>query len=732
MKRNLLVAAASFAALASGVPAWAQPRPGAAELPIRQVTLFSSGVAYYQREGQVDGQARVDLSFPQECINDMLKSMIVEDRGSKQVATVTYDNLKPVELTLKSFAIDLTRNPSMGDLLNQVRGEQVEILTTVDPRAAVGQTETIIGLVVGVEKQRQPLGKDQFVEVSQLNMLTKEGLRGVPLSQVQRVKFTKAGLDGEFRKALEVIATGHDKGKKAVSLNFSGEGKRSVKVGYITESPIWKTSYRLALTRKKAEKSDDKNQVSSPKEGKLPKDDVVLQGWAIVENTTDEDWLSVQMGLVSGRPISFQMDLYQPLFVNRPVEQLELFASLRPQTYEGDMLAIPAPTAAAAAPMEEMDQFAKKSDRARMAAPAGKGMPPGIGGGFAKDEAKALQMLRGRGENGIGIRKDATTAAVSTELGEYFQYTINQPVNLPRQKSALLPIVNEEVKGTRVSIYNENVHKKFPLLGLQFTNTTPLHLTQGPVTVFDDSTYAGDAKIADLQPNDKRLISYAIDLGTEVDPQFKDSEDLLKVKVFKGTIIQEFMRKEKKTYKILNRSEHTRTLLVEHPIRQQFTLVTPEKPKEQARNAYRFEVVCESKKPVELLVEEHLPRQAQISFSNSSDESIRLLFRSTVVTEKVKKALDEAMGLRSKVSESQQMVAREQKLLADIERDQNRMRQNLAQVPPSSEAYKKYVKKFDEQEEQIDALRKKIASLDDKRDTAQQQLDRYLAALDIQ
>ena len=337
-----------------------------------------------------------------------------------------------------------------------------------------------------------------------------------------------------------------------------------------------------------------------------------------------------------------------------------------------------------------------------------------------------------RNDNGIGIHKDATTAAVSTELGEYFQYTINQPVNLPRQKSALLPIVNEEVKGTRVSIYNENVHKKFPLLGLQFQNTTALHLTQGPVTVFDDSTYAGDAKIADLQPNDKRLISYAIDLGTEVDPQFKDSEDLLKVKVFKGTIIQSFMRKEKKTYKILNRSEHTRTLLVEHPIRQQFTLVAPAKPKEQARNAYRFEVVCESKKPVELLVEEHLPRQSQVSFSNSSDESIRLLFKANVTTEKVKKALEKAMALRSQVSDAQLMVRREQKILADIERDQNRMRQNLAQVPPSSEAYKKYVKKFDEQEEQIDAVRKKIASLDDKRDVAQQQLDNYLVSLDIE
>src|SRR5262249_42889248 len=153
------------------------------------------------------------------------------------------------------------------------------VLTTVDPRAAVGQTETITGLVVGVEKQRQPLGKDQFVDVAQLNMLTKEGLRGVPLSQVQRVRFLKAGLDQEFRKALQVLATGHDKEKKTVSLNFPGEGKGSVKVGYVCESPIWKTSYRLSLTRGK--KGEEK-----------AKDEVLMQGWAIVENTTDEDWNS--------------------------------------------------------------------------------------------------------------------------------------------------------------------------------------------------------------------------------------------------------------------------------------------------------------------------------------------------------------------------------------------------------------------------------------------------------
>jgi hypothetical protein len=283
-----------------------------------------------------------------------------------------------------------------------------------------------------------------------------------------------------------------------------------------------------------------------------------------------------------------------------------------------------------------------------------------------------------------------------------------------------------------VSIYNEGVHKKFPLLGLKFTNSTALHLCQGPITLFEDSTYAGDAKIADLQPKETRLLSYAIDLGTEVDAQQKDTEDLLKVKVVKGLIYQEFLRKEFKTYKIKNRSEHTRTVMIEHPYRPAFKLIAPEKPTERARNVYRFEIPCETNKPVEYVVEEHLPRQTQIAFSNSNDEFIRVLIRSTASSAKVKAALEKAVALRSSVSEWQQQIAREERLLRTIEQDQGRMRANMAQVPPTSEAYKRYVKKFDDQETQIEGLREKITKLNDKRDGSQRELDSFLAALNVE
>ena len=170
---------------------------------------------------------------------------------------------------------------------------------------------------MGVEQKQEAVGK-AVVNVEQLNLWCADGMRSVKLSELQRVRFLNPVMDNEVRKALETLTLSHDTQKKAVSLNFVGEGKRNVRVGYVIENPIWKTSYRLVL-------------------GKEKEDKPFLQGWAVVENATDEDWKDVRMALVSGRPISFQMDLYTPLYVPRPTVVPELFASLRPVTYNGDL-----------------------------------------------------------------------------------------------------------------------------------------------------------------------------------------------------------------------------------------------------------------------------------------------------------------------------------------------------------------------------------------------------------
>src|SRR5271166_3461196 len=288
------------------------PQVAGGQLPISQVVLFSSGVGYFQREGEVQGNSRIDLTFPVQDINDLIKSMVLSDLGGGHISAVSYDSQAPVDKTLRSFAINLTNNPSFGQILNQARGEKVE---AVLQQTNTTQPGTMTGVIMGVEKKKEAVGKEA-VESEFVNLWCAEGMRSVKLGEVQRVRFLNPVMDSEVKKALEVLSLSHDTQKKAVSLAFAGEGKRAVKVGYVVENPIWKTSYRLVLDKK---------------------DRPFLQGWAVVENTQDEDWNNVRMGLVAGRPISFQMDLYQPLYVSRPVVEPELFASLRPPTYTAPM-----------------------------------------------------------------------------------------------------------------------------------------------------------------------------------------------------------------------------------------------------------------------------------------------------------------------------------------------------------------------------------------------------------
>jgi hypothetical protein len=692
--------AATLAFLATALPAIAQPKPGTADLPVTQIVLFSSGVGYYQREGQIDGSARVDLQFPMENINDLLKSLVLQDTGGGRLPTINYDNRNPIDKTLKSFAIDLTGNPSLSQLLNQVRGERVEIVTYAD-RASSGQAETIVGVIVSVEKKKRPLGKDQAIEMEQLNLLTTEGLRGMPLDQVQRARFLKTTLDEEFRKALEVLATSHDKQKKSVSLNFTGEGRRKVRVGYVTESPMWKTSYRL----------------------KLDKDKLFLQGWAIVENTTDEDWNNVRLGLVSGRPISFQMDLYEPLFVPRPVVEPELFASLRPPTYQGNL-------------QQAGQGFLGGAGGAVPGAiPPPKEEPVGLKDTAEKKPEQLVKMVEKleTSKSNLEFDQGVASVALTTELGEYFEYAIERPVSLPRQKSALLPIVNRPVEGTRLSIYNEGVHAKFPLLGLRFKNTTKLHLSQGPITVFEGSGYAGDARIADLKPEESRLLSYAIDLGTEVEPVSKKApESLLSVKAAKGILYVTHKLQETKLYTIKNRSETDRVVLIEHPFRADWKLVSPAKATERSRDVYRFEINASSNKPIKLEVVEEQERGTQMALNNTNDDAIQIFVHSSVTSPKVKAALEKALALKGQLSETRALIRKEEEALKVIEQDQSRMRANMERVPQTSNAYKRYLQKFDDQEIEIEKRRDKVVKLQDTAEQQRKAYEDFLMALNVE
>ena len=273
-----------------------------AELPVEVVVLYSSGVGYFEHAGSVKDDASAELRFKTKQINDVLKSLILQDLGGGRVSTVVYPSQEPIARLLASFQVNLSSNPSMADLLNQLRGAKVNV--------QLG-TEKINATVLGVEKKSKPAGDGKGTyETWTLNLFAGGTFRSVPLDDVVRLELQDEQLQQELEKALGALAQSRDQDKKPVTLNFSGKGDRRVRLGYVVEAPVWKTSYRLVLGAPEAK--DAKPDAKKQAQGKL-------QGWAIVENQTDNDWNNVQLSLVSGRPISFIQELYTPLYIPRPV-----------------------------------------------------------------------------------------------------------------------------------------------------------------------------------------------------------------------------------------------------------------------------------------------------------------------------------------------------------------------------------------------------------------------------
>jgi len=660
-----------------------------ANLPLKRVVLFNSGVGFFEHSGKVDGNATVEMKFKTDQINDLLKSMVVQDLDGGRISTVNYGSKDPITKTLKTFSIDLTANPTLAQLLQQVRGERVELEAP----------NKLAGVILGVETRKKQIGEQTFIDVDILNLLTDGGLRAVPMDSISTLRLMNEKLDAELRKALALLASAHDTDKKAVELSFLGKGERRVRVGYIQEAPVWKTTYRLVLT-------DDKP---------------LLQGWAIVENTSEEDWKDVNLSLVSGRPISFVMDLYQPLYVPRPEVELELFASLRPQTYGQDLAK--KDEAFGGVRMNFLARGAKQRlmEEQPASAPA---VPPGSMADMPNPESA---------KESWNISQGVQSAAQGADLGSLFQYTIDSPVSLPRQQSAMLPIVNADVKGEKVSIYNQNVHVKHPLAGLQFTNTTGLHLMQGPITVFDGGSYAGDAKIEDLPPGTERLISYAMDLDTEVAPLTKGyPEELLSVRLLKGTMIATRKYVRGQEYTVKNSGKAAKKVLIEYPVDASWKLVKPEKPAEKTRDLYRFAVDAKPGEPVTILVEEERTDSQTVVINNLDDGSLQFYINAKVVGDKVKDALKEIVKRKAELGQLTVNKQQHEQRVREIGEDQTRIRQNMAQLDRNSDVYKNYVKKFSDQESEIEKLRVQIAELVDEEVNKRKSLDGYLTGLDLQ
>lgn len=655
----------------------------------QRVILFSSGVGYFEHAGTVKGNSSVELRFKTEQINDILKSLVLEDLDGGKAGVVVYPSQDPVAKTLRSFQVDISENPSLAALLNQIRG--VKIKATV-------HGEEISGSILGVEAKQKAVGeKEKVIDVWVLNIISGANIRSVLLDDVQKLEIEDSQLQVELNRALTTVALERDKGKKPVTMNFVGQGERRVRFGYVVETPVWKTSYRLILSDVSKDKSH-------------------LQGWAIVENQTESDWNNVELSLISGRPISFIYNLYQPLYIPRPLVQPELYTSLRPQTYEAGIGLAQEEEAEQFAATDEVSLAEEKRAARKMEKAKDFAAAPVMGGIAAKPHAKKpMEPIH-----------SIASLADAGQIGELFQYTVGN-VSLPRQQSAMIPIIAGDIQAERISIYNQGVLAKKPLSGVRVINNTGKHLLQGPLTIFDGNTYAGDAKIDDIPPGQERLLSYAIDMKVHVDASKTKQEDTIQTgKIVKG--ILHLSRKSVFTqeYVIENKGDKDKVIIIEHPFRLGWKLSDSPKPIETTDRLYRFKDSVGPGKTAKLIINEEMIQSDTIAILPADFGQLEFYSRSGKIPQKVRDALVKAMELKKSMLDTQRKISDKQKEVSEITQEQQRIRENMKTVNQTSQYYSRLLTKLNEQETKIEKLQVQTDQLKETYEKQRKDLEEYL------
>ncbi|MDC7227873.1 MAG: hypothetical protein PQJ61_13995 [Spirochaetales bacterium] len=282
-----------------GVSEVSEAAVAASEIPVSRVTLYSAGLAQMVHETEVNGNEEILFQAEPGDINDILKSLVVEDLDGGSVDIVKFDSADPLNIVLGDLRVNPSGSPALYDLLLRAQGEWV---------AASGNDKDLEGRILSVEKRQTD---DELLLI--LNLMNSSGINSIDITELKNLQFIDPLLQNELISALGTISESRIKSVRTLRISFKGKGFRRVRLSYIKAVPLWKTSYRIVL---------DENGTPT------------LEGWAIVQNTGNTDWENVQLDFVAGMPNAFTMELSTPKYISREDVDTVLNKPIGPTSYE--------------------------------------------------------------------------------------------------------------------------------------------------------------------------------------------------------------------------------------------------------------------------------------------------------------------------------------------------------------------------------------------------------------
>lgn len=644
-----------------------------AELPVKNVVLYKHGIGYFERAGAIGPGEEARLDFKNGDMNDILKSLTVTDHSGERVSAIRYDSNATLEQQLQDFPFQIAQGERLSAFLDGLRGARLEVKTS--DRAVTGAIVSARALSVAAEGNPAP-----GVLREQVTLLLDTGeMVNFDLAGLASMRLSDPALQQKLKDYLLVVSKAKARDKRSIYIDSVGSGARELKVSYIAPVAIWKSSYRLTL-------GDAKSR---------------LEGWAIVDNTTDEDWNNVGLSVVSGRPISFISLLDQPRFGSRQVAELPEDQAAAPVVYEGALESAPPPPPPPAALMAPKVAFG-----------VGDGYGSGSGGGMAGGAFRSHTVTKA----------EANTVQVATgaTLGELFEYNFATPVTVKHNQSAMLPFLQDQVAARKLLIYTGS-DSEHPVNAAEITNTSGKTLDGGPITVYDGGAYAGEALVETFKAGDKRLIGYAVDYGTRVTTNFESGdENVLEIHANSGTLEIKTSERSTTTYEVKNVDNKAKTLIVQQTAEDDFRVLSP-KPTERAAKANRFEIQVGANASQVLKVERERVISDAMVVSSSTVDSLVEIISGKGLSEAGRTQLQHVIELKRRLTAAQGALDANKVSADELAADQNRLRQNidsLNKVSGEEDKVRQYSTRLNDNEiklaaarDQRDELKRNVADL---------------------
>jgi hypothetical protein len=752
---------------------------GGARLPVKRVVLYKNGVGYFEHSARVRETQELNIDFTTAQLNDVLKSLTVVDLGEGRISSVRYNSIAPLDERLKALRLPFAERITRADYLAALRGARVEVRSG---------GAAVTGRLLSVETEQRTNEKTSYV-VTLFSVVTDSGeMRNFELEPGVSVRIAEHDLSDEVGRYMNLVGSSRARDLRRMTISDTGTGDRNVFVSYISEVPVWKSTYRIILPGKPNEKP-------------------LLQGWAIVDNTVGEDWKDVQLSLIAGSPQSFIQNISQPYYTRRPVVELPASAMLTPQAHEGTM------TEESSAEPSETDKVTdgKKSTELAIHGAVGGLLQPmfGLGGGggslagtvvdpsgaavdgsiatlrnvqtgttqqattdsrgvyqfynlpvgnynlsishvgFRNFSTRNVQVLSGRANVVNATLNVASTAetievdggqvnlsevagkqhveAEGKDLGDYFEYNVKQPISIGKNQSALVPILQAHVEAERVSIWNEE--SKEIRRALWLNNSSGLTLDSGTFNILDGDTFAGEGLIETLHPAERRLISYAADPALRITMDEEGSEKpATHVRIAKGVMVLTREQRDSRAYTLHNSDTQPRQVVIEHPLREGWKLAEGVKAEETSPSFMRFRVSVGPGKTENLKIEEFHPEETEYELNDLEDDQIKLISEQPL-TPAVRDLFRRVLDQKTQISGLEAQVGTRQRDIDAITKDQARVRENMKALKGTAEEralVQRYTKQLDSQEDRMSLLTKEISDLQDKKSNAEEQFEQML------